>query len=49
VVLQAARISPKPQYLLRILLQHCASERIILPAYTTVQEAIIGKAITAEE
>ena len=30
-------------------LQFCASERIILPAYTTVQEAIIGKAITAEE
>jgi len=49
VVLQAARISPKPQYLLRILLQHCASERIILPAYTTVQETIIGRAITAEE
>ncbi len=49
VVLQAARISPKPQYLLRILLQFCASERIILPAYTTVQETIIGKAITAEE
>jgi Domain of unknown function (DUF4158) len=49
VVLQAARISPKPQYLLRILLQFCASERIILPAYTTIQETIIGKAITAEE
>jgi TnpA family transposase len=49
VVLQAARISPKPQYLLRILLQFCASERIILPAHTTIQEAIIGKAITAEE
>jgi hypothetical protein len=44
VVLQAARISPKPQYLLRILLQHCAAERIILPGYTTVQETIIGKA-----
>lgn len=49
VVLHAARISPKPQYLLRILLQFCASERIILPSYTTLQEAIIGKAITAEE
>ncbi len=49
VILQAARISPKPQYLLRILLQHCAAERVILPAYTTVQETLIGKAITAEE
>lgn len=49
VVLQAARISPKPHYLLRILLQFCATERIILPGYTTVQETIIGKAITAEE
>ena len=49
VVLQAARISPKPHYLLRILLQYCASERIILPGYTTLQETIIGKAITAEE
>jgi hypothetical protein len=49
VVLQAARISPIPHYLLRILLQFCASERIILPGYTTVQETIIGKAITAEE
>src|SRR6185295_18511257 len=49
VVLQAARISPKPQYLLRILLQHCAAERVILPGYTTVQETIIGKAVTAEE
>jgi hypothetical protein len=49
VVLQAARISPKPQYLLRILLQHCAAERIILPGYTTIQETIIGKAVTAEE
>jgi TnpA family transposase len=49
VVLQAARISPKPQYLLRILLQHCAAERVILPGYTTVQETIIGTAITAEE
>jgi hypothetical protein len=43
VVLQAVRISPKPQYLLRILLQFCASERIILPAYTTVQETLSGK------
>jgi hypothetical protein len=49
VILQAARISSKPQYLLRILLQHCAAERVILPAYTTVQETLIGKAITAEE
>ena len=49
VVLQAARISPKPQYLLRVLLQHCAAERVILPGYTTVQEIIIGTAITAEE
>lgn len=48
VLLQAARISPKPQYLLRILLQFCAQERIILPAYSTVQETLIGKAITAE-
>lgn len=48
VVLLAARISPKPQYLLRILLQFCARERMILPAYTTLQEAIIGKAITVE-
>ena len=37
------------QYLLRILLQFCASERMILPAYTTVQKTSIGKAITAEE
>ncbi len=49
MLLQAARISPKPQYLLRMLLQFCASERIMLPAYTTVQEVIIGKACTAEE
>ena len=48
VVLQAARISPKPQYLLRMLLQYCARERIILPAYTTVQEERIGDALTAE-
>jgi hypothetical protein len=41
VVLLATRISPKPQYLLRILLQFCARERMIL-------EAIIGNAITTE-
>jgi len=49
VALKAARISPKPQYLVRVILQYCATERIILPAYTTLQETIVSKAITAEE
>lgn len=49
IALQAARISPKPHYLLRIVLQYFATERIILPGYTYLQEEIIGKAITAEE
>ena len=49
VALQAARISPKPQYLLRMLLQHFTTQQCILPGYTTLQETIIGKALTAEE
>ncbi|MBA3469567.1 MAG: DUF4158 domain-containing protein [Herpetosiphonaceae bacterium] len=44
-----APISTKPQYLLRIVLQHFAEQRCILPGYTYLQEQIIGKAITTEE
>ena len=46
---QSARISPKPQYLLRMILQHFTTQQCILPGYTTLQETIIGKALTAEE
>lgn len=49
VAQQAARISPKPQYLVRVVLQHFATERIILPGYSYLQEEIVGQAITAEE
>lgn len=49
IALQAARVSPKVPYLLRILLRHFATAKIILPAYTTLQEQLIGKALTAEE
>ena len=48
VACQAARISPKPQYLMQVVLQQCVTDRIVLPAYTTLQ-GIIGTAITTEE
>jgi hypothetical protein len=47
VALQAARISPKPQYLLRMILQHFTTQQCILPGYTTLQETVIGKALTS--
>ncbi|HEY1016901.1 MAG TPA: Tn3 family transposase, partial [Herpetosiphonaceae bacterium] len=49
VARQAARISPKPQYLVRVVLQYFAAERIMLPGYSYLQEEIIGQAITHEE
>jgi hypothetical protein len=49
IALQAARVSPKMPYLLRVLLRHFASAKIVLPGYTTIQEQLIGKALTTEE
>ncbi|MBA3469028.1 MAG: DUF4158 domain-containing protein, partial [Herpetosiphonaceae bacterium] len=49
VASHAARHSPKVPYLLRVVLQHFAAAKIILPGYTYLQEDIIGKAITTEE
>ena len=49
VALQAARVSPKVPYLLRVLLRHFATAKIVLPAYTTIQEQLIGNALTTEE
>ena len=49
VALHAARVSPKVPYLLRVLLRHFATAKIVLPGYTTVQEQLIGKALTAED
>ena len=49
VAQQAARISPKPQYLVRVVLQHFATQQCILPGYSYLQEEIVGQAITAEE
>lgn len=49
VALQAARVSPKVPYLLRIVLRHFAMAKIILPGYTYLQEEIISQALTTEE
>lgn len=44
----AARISSKPIYILRGLLQYVAEQRIVAPSYTVLQD-IVGRALTAEQ
>ena len=46
---RAARRSSKPLYLFRDILNVLHEWRIVLPGYTVLQEAIIGKALTFEE
>jgi hypothetical protein len=45
---QAARISSQPIYVFREVLQYLIDQRLVLPGYTMMQEAIVGKALTAE-
>ncbi|MGH2536125.1 MAG: Tn3 family transposase [Candidatus Promineifilaceae bacterium] len=45
---QAARISSKPIYVLRNLLQYLAEQRIVAPGYTVLQD-IVSKALTREQ
>ena len=45
---QAARISSKPIYILRDLLQYLAEQRIVAPSYTVLQD-IVGRVLTAEQ
>jgi TnpA family transposase len=45
---QAARISSKPIYVLRDLLQYLTEQRIVVPSYTVLQD-IVGKALTLEQ
>lgn len=45
---QAARISSKPIYVLRNLLQNLAEQRIVAPDYTVLQD-IVSKALTREQ
>ena len=45
---QAARMSSKPIYVFRELLQYLFEQRIVLPGYTVLQE-LVGKALTAEQ
>ena len=45
---QAARISSQPIYVFRAVLQYLIDQRLVLPGYTVMQEAIVGKALTAE-
>lgn len=45
---QAARISSKPIYVLRDLLQYLAEKRIVVPGYTVLQD-IVSKALTLEQ
>ena len=44
----AARISSKPIYVLRELLHYLTEQRLVKPGYTILQEAFVGKALTAE-
>jgi hypothetical protein len=44
----AARISSKPIYILRDLLQYLAEQRIVAPSYTVLQD-IVGRALTPEQ
>jgi len=46
---QAARISSKPIYVFRELLDYLTEQRIVSPGYSVLQEAIIGKALMVEE
>ncbi len=45
---QAARISSKPIYVLRELLHYLTEHHLVKPGYTLLQEAFVGKALTAE-
>jgi hypothetical protein len=45
---QSARISSKPIYILRDLLQYLVEQRIVAPSYTVLQD-IVGRALTAEQ
>ena len=45
---QVAKISSKPIYILRDLLQYLAEQRIVAPSYTVLQD-IVGRALTAEQ
>jgi len=45
---QAARMSSKPIYVFRELLQFLIEQRIVLPGYTVLQE-LVGKALTEEQ
>lgn len=45
---QAAKISSKPIYVLRDLLQYLAEQRIVVPSYTVLQDTV-GKALTLEQ
>ena len=45
---QAARISSKPIYVFRELLQFLFAQHIVLPGYSVIQE-VIGKALTQEQ
>jgi hypothetical protein len=44
----AARISGKPIYILRDLIQYLAEQRIVAPSYTVLQD-IVGRALAAEQ
>ena len=44
---QAARISSKPVYIFRELLQYVTEQRLVAPGYTVLQD-IVGQALTAE-
>jgi len=44
----AARVSSKPVYLLRVLLQYLEEQRIVVPGYSLLQETI-GDALTQEQ
>ena len=45
---QAARISSKPIYVLRNLLQYLSEHRIVVPSYTVLQD-IVGRGLTLEQ
>jgi hypothetical protein len=44
----AARVSSKPVYLLRVLLQYLEEQRIVVPGYSLLQETL-GDALTQEQ
>jgi hypothetical protein len=45
--LSSARLSAQPVFLLREILQHLSQERIVAPAYGSLQD-LVGRVVTSE-